>query len=86
MPTTLRKNSKPSFIQSVVFDRSKWTLSKAKAWLKHHGFYYDAIDVKPTQIRARQFDPDKKHTYRTIVISSAIKAIYARKKKITISI
>lgn len=45
--------------QSVVFDKShKWTIPKAKAWLKHHGYHYDSIDNKPTQLRFRQYNPE----------------------------
>jgi len=56
-------NRKPSelhneIIQSVVFERPKWTKSKAVEWLKKNKFYHDSIDVKPTQIRCRQYNPE----------------------------
>jgi len=48
--------------QSVVFDKSlKWTILKAKAWLKHHGYHYDSVDNKPTQLRFRQYNPEDFH-------------------------
>jgi len=48
--------------QSVVFEKShKWTIPKAKTWLKHHGFYSDSVDNKPTQLRFRQYNPEDFH-------------------------
>lgn len=48
-------------VQSVVFDRNHWTLSKAKKWivannykLKHRN---KTADIKETQFRFRQSDP-----------------------------
>ena len=43
-------------IQSVLFKRPEWTLSKAKAWLKKHKFKTD-VDEKPNHYRFRQFEP-----------------------------
>ncbi len=33
-----------SEIQSLLFEKSKWTPSKAKDWLVHHGFLYGKMD------------------------------------------
>ena len=42
-----------SSIQSIIFDRSFWTLQEAKAWLKKHNLK-DDVDVKPNTYRFRQ--------------------------------
>ena len=71
MPKVNRKPPKgeKSFVQSVLFDKSKWTVAEAKDWLKAHGrrsyqkhFHTDGMDERDTQYRFRQYDvanPDK---------------------------
>jgi hypothetical protein len=45
--------------QSVVFEKEyKWTIPKAKKWLKDHGYHSDSVDKKPTQLRFRQYNPE----------------------------
>jgi len=58
--------SKESIVQSVVFEKDKWTVDKAKKWLTQNNFYNDDIDIKPTQIRFRQFNPDDLKNYHYI--------------------
>lgn len=43
--------------QSLVFRRSRFSPSTAKAWAKAHGFRYGKVDVQANTIRLRQFDP-----------------------------
>lgn len=43
-------------IQSILFKRPEWTLTKAKAWLKKHKYKTD-VDEKPNHYRFRQFEP-----------------------------
>lgn len=45
-------------VQSVVFEKPKWTIPKAKTWLHKHGYYFDMVDDKPTQLRFRQYNPE----------------------------
>lgn len=45
-------------VQSVVFMKPKWKTSDAKKWLHKHGYHYDEVDNKPTQIRFRQYNPE----------------------------
>jgi hypothetical protein len=57
-----------SIIQSVVFSRPAWTKTNAVKWLKEHNFYYDDCDLKSTQIRFRQYNPEDlkdKYSYIT---------------------
>jgi len=45
-------------VQSVVFMKPHWNATNAKKWLKTHGYYYDEVHDKPTQIRFRQYNPE----------------------------
>jgi len=78
MPTTRRR---PPFraqtaIQSFIFDKSRWTVAEARAWLKRHGHYYRDVDVSSPHIRFRQFDPPKNNfTFRTINFGNGIKGV-----------
>lgn len=53
------------FIQSVIFEKKKWTVEKAKKWLKLHKFKYGDIDEKEKIIRFRQIDPSKFKKFKT---------------------
>jgi hypothetical protein len=55
-----------SIIQSVVFERPLWTKPKAIKWLKECDYYHDEIDMKPTQIRFRQYNPEDFYNYHYI--------------------
>lgn len=56
-----------SSIQSIIFDRSFWTLQEAKAWLKKHNLK-DDVDVKPNTYRFRQKNPNPKYNYFTYTL------------------
>ena len=45
-------------LQSIIFDKSKWTIPNAKKWLKKNNYYSDSIDINKKQIRFRQFNPE----------------------------
>lgn len=48
-------------LQSIVFDRKKYTLKQSQDWITTHGhklsFYGKGVDIKPTQYRYRQSAP-----------------------------
>ena len=45
-------------IQSVLFDRGKFTEIKARVWLKDHGLIFlGKSDITPHEIRFRQINP-----------------------------
>jgi len=73
-------------VQSLLFDRSKWTVSKAKAWLKSHDFKIPDVDTTNDYHRFRQ-GPSfqfKAGTFRTIAFgksSDGIKAVIAVPRK-----
>ena len=71
-------------VQSLLFDRDAgWTVSKAKAWAKSHGYKYGKTDVTDQYIRIRQFDPKGFKTKRTITFGRGIRAIVAREDRNT---
>jgi hypothetical protein len=67
-------------IQSVLFDREKWSLPEAKAWLQKHKLKTD-VDAKPNHFRFRQMEPRKGSKYRTIEHGGGIEFVvmYTRK-------
>jgi hypothetical protein len=51
-------------IQSILFDKSKWSLKKAKDWLVEHNYKTD-VDEKPHFYRFRQYEPQNFKRFRT---------------------
>jgi len=70
---------KATEIQSVIFDRSKWTVKEAKAWLKEHKKKAPAADTTADYHRFRQAPPGhfQKSTFRTIPLGAKAKGIKA---------
>lgn len=55
--------------QSILLPEDEFTAAQAKAWVKRHGFKvsgYEAPGERGAYHRFRQFDPDRRHSYRTI--------------------
>lgn len=48
-----------SRVQSLRFDKEKFSRSEAVSWAKSHGFKYNDVEETENQFRLRQFDPDK---------------------------
>jgi hypothetical protein len=71
-----------SVVQSVVFDKPKYTTTKAIKWLKKHGYEGQEVDEKENTLRFRQINPDTltDYEYRTHEITPDIKLIMAYKK------
>lgn len=71
--------------QSIIFDREKWTVAKAKQWLKDHKKKVPKVDTTADYHRFRQKPVShfEKTTFRTIPLggSSGIKAIIAVPKE-----
>ena len=44
-------------IQTILFDKNKFNIAKAKLWLKQHYFKYNDTDEKENYIRFRQEQP-----------------------------
>lgn len=62
MPNVGRKAAPgKSHTQSVIFDKAKWDVARAKKWLAEHDYYTDGLDpgaADAPSLRFRQFDPD----------------------------
>ncbi len=63
-----------SQIQSVIFDKQYYTLSKAKKWLQKHNMFNE-VDEKPATYRFRQLDPNIFNRMRTKRLDTGIKTI-----------
>jgi len=77
---------KSTEVQSILFDRSAWTVSAAKKWLTDHGYKVPAVDSTADYHRFRQAPPFqfKAGTFRTISFGKAsqgIKAVIAVPRK-----
>jgi len=70
-----------SKIQSILFNRPEWKLSKAKSWLKNHGFK-TSVDSKPEHYRFRQLEPELFNSYITKHVGEGITLIIGSNKDI----
>ena len=64
-----------SELQSILIDKSKFTLYQAKRWITMHGFKIKKVDITDRFYRFRQNPPSKYKSFRTINLSNGIKAI-----------
>jgi hypothetical protein len=71
--------SKSTEVQSVLFDKAKWTPSAAKKWLASHKYDTPAVDTTADYHRYRQSPPFnfEKGTFRTITLGAASRGIKA---------
>jgi hypothetical protein len=77
-----RRFTRSTEVQSVLFDRRRWTVTAAKKWLRDHGYKVPAVDSTEEYHRFRQRPPFQfqKGTFRTISFgrtSEGIKAVIA---------
>ena len=77
-------------IQSIIFDKSIWTIPKSKLWLKRKNYTpIKSVDITRNFYRFRIKEPNDNAIYRMINIgapSSGIKAVYMRMPTRTINI
>lgn len=62
-------------IQSVLFDRLRWTPVQAKQYLINGGMRHNKIDITDSYLRWRQYNPKKGSRFYTKDIGSGIKYI-----------
>jgi hypothetical protein len=62
-------------IQSVMFDRNKWTMADAKKWIRAHKKKIGRIDVTDRYLRFRQLAPAQFSFMRILSIGDGIKLI-----------
>jgi hypothetical protein len=79
----MKRFTKSTQVQSVIFKRDKWTAKKAQQWLKDHGYNVSPPDSTEEYHRFRQLPPFQmqEDTFRTIPFGKGIKAIIAVPKK-----
>jgi len=76
-------------VQTLIFDKDKFSRSEAVKWAKDHDFKVEknpGVDETETSFRIRQRDPDafKPGSFRTISLAPGVKAVIGRpKKKVT---
>ena len=66
--------------QTFIFEKSKYSLPAAKAWLKRNGYKAGKVDEKEKTYRFRQRDPSafEKGTIRTKTLAPGIKMTVGR--------
>lgn len=52
-------------MQSLTFDRARWSPSEARRWVRAHGGVAPKVRATANQYRIRQFDPARCQ-YRTV--------------------
>lgn len=62
-----KAGKRASEVQSVIFDKLKWTAAAAKQWLRDHNFTGTGKDEGATYWRFRQKPPSRYREFRTIV-------------------
>jgi len=74
--------SKSRVVQSILLPTNKYTIKKAKKWLKDHKKRYGKIHTTENYHRARQLEPELFYpsTFRTIDFDGNIKAVVGRMK------
>ena len=82
----LRFDRDPTTIQTLIFDKTKYSASEAAAWAKDHGFAVASnpgVDETEDSVRIRQRSPSQFETgsFRTIDLAPGIKAVIGRPKK-----
>jgi hypothetical protein len=75
----MAKFKKATEIQTILFDKKKWSVSSAKRWLSDHNKEVSAVDTTKEYHRFRQRPAFafEKGTFRTINIGAASKGIKA---------
>ncbi len=66
-------------VQTILFSKRFYTLSKAKSWLSHHGYKTD-VDIKPNHFRFRQVDPSDfiQESFRTKTFDKGISIVIGK--------
>lgn len=84
---TVESSKRPSMdVQSLLFGcDAGWTVERAKAWAKAHGYRFVKIHVTDQYIRIRQFDPKGTSVKRTITLGRGIRAVVAREESMATS-
>ncbi len=73
-----RADQEATIVQSILFDKSKFTATTARAWLKRNGFKSGKIDETPNELRFRQRVPGAFTTFRRKKLTAGVSAVVAK--------
>jgi hypothetical protein len=78
-PTYKGRFPRGTRIQTLLFDRHRFTPGGARTWAREAGFRAPASDVTAERVRVRQADPRRfvPGTFRTITIAPGVQAVIA---------
>jgi len=62
-------------VQSVIFNKNKFTLKSATKWIMNHGYTIGRVDITKNYFRFRQFNPHKNKKYRIKTLTDDIKLV-----------
>lgn len=74
----LRRRPRKNEIQTLIFPRSRFTPTTARAWAKEHGFRArnDEMDIRKRTIYVRQYNPEDFDRLRSIRLGDGVRAVY----------
>lgn len=64
-----------SEVQSLLFRRDTWTVARARAWARKHGYRSSKVDVTQDYVRLRQAPPGRFDRMRTREFGHGIQAV-----------
>jgi len=86
VPVVEKAEKEPTTVQTLIFDKEKFSVDEAKAWAEKNGFKSSKVDEPEAgdTIRLRQRDPvDFKDDMRTITLKPGVKAVVGHLKLAT---
>jgi hypothetical protein len=74
----LRRLLEQTEVQTLIFDKDRFSVASAKKWAAAHGFKSGDTDEKENTIRLRQRDPGEYGSFRTIEFKPGVQAVVAK--------
>ena len=73
---------KQTEIQTLIFDKARFTRQEAIEWAREHDFRTDKVDETSSSYRLRQKEPSEflEGSFRTIELTTGVKAVIGRPK------
>lgn len=67
-------------VQAILFDKSKYTTTTARAWLKKHNYVARSMRITENLYRYRIVEPNKfnQKTFKLIHITDGVKAVVGK--------
>ena len=65
-----------SLISTILFDKRRWSVPKAKKWLASHGYSSRKVDVTTNYYRFRQHVPNPNRRYYTVMLPNYVHLVY----------